>query len=115
MAPFGKAHAAVHGAADRVKSGLLWAHHKYVQGVGLAGKANAMLNTGHKIAGLMRPVLDRMHPGIAPHVNAGLGAMDQFRDAAFNRHEDILAKIKENSDIIPRLREARALAQPYLA
>ena len=41
MAPFGKVHAALHSGADRVKSGILWGHHKYRQGVGLAGKANS--------------------------------------------------------------------------
>ena len=115
MAPFGKAHAAVHGAADRVKSGILWAHHRYQQGVGLAGKVNDMFNTGKKIAGLMMPVLDRVHPAIAPHVNAGLGAMDQLRDMGIQKHDDVLNKIRANADVLDRLREAKALAQPYMA
>ncbi len=115
MAPFGKAHAAVHGAADRVKSGILWAHHQYRQGVGLAGKVNDMYHTGKKIAGLMMPVLDRVHPSISPHINAGLGAMDQLRDMGISKHDDVLAQISANSDVLDRLREARALAQPYLA
>ena len=48
MAPFGKVHGAIHGAADRVKSGLAWANHKYPQGVGLAGKVNALDHVGKR-------------------------------------------------------------------
>ena len=36
MAPTGEVHSAMHVAADRVKSGPLWANHKVQQGVGLA-------------------------------------------------------------------------------
>ena len=53
MAPFGKVHAAVHNAADRVKSGLAWANHRYQQGVGLAQRINDYYHTGKKVAGLM--------------------------------------------------------------
>ena len=114
MAPFGKVHAAMNNASDRVKSGLLWANHKYRQGVGLAGKANQMLEAGHKIAGIMMPVMDRLHPAIAPQVNAGLGALDQIRDMGISKHDHVLSKIRENADVLDRLREARAGAQPYL-
>ena len=51
MAPFGKVHAAMHNAADRVKGGILWANHKYQQGVGLAGKVNTLYDVGKKWQG----------------------------------------------------------------
>ena len=70
MAPFGKVHSAVHNAADRVKSGLKWANHQYQQGVGLAGKVNDLYHVGKKVAGLMMPTLDKMHPALAPRINA---------------------------------------------
>ena len=74
MAPFGKVHAAMHNAGDRIKSGLAWANHRYQQGVGLAQRVNEYMHVGRKVAGLMMPVLDRMHPELAPKLNAGIGA-----------------------------------------
>ena len=114
MAPFGKVHAAVHNAADRVKSGLAWANHKYVQGVGLAQRVNDYYHTGRKVAGLMMPVLDRMHPELAPRLNAGLGAMDRLRDTAVQPHDDVLAKIREDASVIKDMRDAMAPLQPYM-
>ncbi len=113
MAPFGKVHGAIHGAADRVKSGLAWANHKYQQGAGLAGRINDLYHVGKKVAGLMMPVLDQMHPGLAPHINAGLGALDRIRDGAVQRHDDVLSKIKDNSDVVARMREAQGMMQPH--
>ena len=114
MAPFGKVHAAANNAADRVKAGLAWANHKYVQGVGLAQRVNDYYHTGRKVAGLMMPVLDRMHPELAPRLNAGLGAMDRLRDTAVSHHDDVLAKIRENASVIKDMRDAMAPLQPYM-
>ena len=77
----------MHNAADRVKSGLAWANHQYQQGVGLAGKVNDLYHVGKKVAGLMMPTLDKMHPAIAPRINAGLGALDVLRDTAVAHHD----------------------------
>ena len=115
MAPFGKVHSAVHNAADRVKSGLKWANHQYQQGVGLAGKVNDLYHVGKKVAGLMMPVLDRMHPEIAPRLNAGLGAMDRLRDTAVSHHDDVLERIRANGSMIKDMRDAMAPLQPYMS
>ena len=61
----------------------------------------------------MMPVLDKMHPELAPRINAGLGAMDRLRDTAVSHHDDVLAKIKENSDMVAQMRQAVAPLQPY--
>ena len=61
----------------------------------------------------MMPVLDKMHPELAPRINAGLGAMDRLRDTAVSHHDDVLAKIKENANMIKDLRDAAAPLQPY--
>ena len=114
MAPFGKVHAAAHNAADRVKAGLAWLNHRYQQGVGLAHRINDYYHTGKKVAGLMMPVLDKIHPEIAPQLNAGLGAMDRLRDTAVSHHDDVLAKIKENADMVTQMRNAVAPLQPYM-
>ena len=114
MAPFGKVHSAVHNAADRVKSGLKWANHQYQQGVGLAGKVNDLYHVGKKVAGLMMPVLDRMHPELAPRLNAGLGAMDRLRDTAVQHHDDVLSKIRENASMVKDARDAFAPVQQYM-
>ena len=114
MAPFGKVHVAVHNAADRVKSGLAWANHRYQAGVGLAQRVNEYYHTGKKVAGLMMPVLDRMHPELAPRLNAGLGAMDRLRDTAVQHHDDVLSRIRENGALMKDVRNAMAPLQPYL-
>ena len=113
MAPFGKVHAAVSNAGDRVKAGLAWVNHRYQQGVGLAQRVNDYYHTGKKIAGLMMPVLDKIHPEIAPRLNAGLGAMDRLRDTAVSHHDDVLAKIQENAGLVKDMRNAMAPLQPY--
>ena len=89
MAPFGKAHAAVHAAGDRIKSGLLWAHHKYQQGVGLAQKTNHLYETGKKVAGLLLPHVDQFAPRITPGVMGGVQALDQLRDTAISKHSPL--------------------------
>ena len=114
MAPFGKVHSAVHNAADRVKSGLKWANHQYQQGVGLAGKVNDLYHVGKKVAGLMMPTLDKMHPAIAPRINAGLGALDNLRDTAVSHHDHVLDRIRQNSSMVSDMRNAMAPLQPYM-
>ena len=114
MAPFGKIHSAVNHAGDRVKAGLAFVNHKYQQGVGLAQRVNEYMHVGRKVAGLMMPVLDKLHPEIAPQLNAGLGAMDRLRDTAVSHHDDVLAKIKENADMVSQMRNAMAPLQPYM-
>ena len=47
MAPWGKVHASMHNAYDRVKSGLAYANHKYQQGLSLAGKVNDLYQVGN--------------------------------------------------------------------
>ena len=103
----------MNNAGDRVKLGLAWANHRYSQGVGLAQRVNDYYHVGKKIAGLMMPVIDKMHPELAPRINAGLGAMDRLRDTAVSHHGDVLAKIKENASIIKDMRDAAAPLQPY--
>ena len=61
----------------------------------------------------MMPVLDKMHPELAPRINAGLGAMDRLRDTTISHHDHVLAKIKENASIIKDMRDAAAPLQPY--
>ena len=95
MPAFGKVHSSIHTAADRVKSGLKWGHHKYRQGLHIAGRANAMFETGKKIAGIFMPELERL--GMDSRVMQGLGAMDKMRSGMINRHQDVLDHIGENS------------------
>ena len=114
MAPFGKVHAAMHNAGDRVKSGLAWANHRYQQGVGLAQRINDYYHTGKKVAGLMMPVLDRVHPAIAHRVMGGIGALDQLRDMGISKHQEVMDKIKHNASIVRDMRDAVAPLQPYM-
>ena len=114
MGAFGKVHAAAHNAADRVKAGLAWVNHRYQAGVGLAQRISDYYHVGKKVAGLMMPVLDKMHPEIAPRLNAGLGAMDRLRDTAVSHHDDVLAKIQYNADMVSQMRNAMAPLQPYM-
>ncbi len=115
MAPFGKVHAAMHTGADRVKSGLLWGAHKYRQGVGLAGKANELWDTGKKVANLFMPAMDRISPQIASGVQGAMGAVDQLRDQGIARHQDVINRIGENADLVKAWREAKPLVQPYFS
>ena len=113
MPAFGKVHSSLHTAADRVKSGLKWGHHKYRQGMHLAGRANDLYQTGKKIAGIFMPELERM--GIGQQMLKGFGTMDLMRDQAINRHQDVLDRIGENSAFVGKLRQTQELAQPYLS
>ena len=113
MPAFGKVHSSIHTAADRVKSGLKWGHHKYRQGMHLAGRANDLYQTGKKIAGIFMPELERL--GIGQHMLKGFGTMDLMRDQAINRHQDVLDRIGENSAFVGKLRQTQELAQPYMS
>ena len=114
MAPFGKVHSAINHAGDRVKAGLAYVNHKYQQGVGLAQRVNEYMHVGRKVAGLMMPVLDRMHPDLAPKLNAGIGALDRLRDTAVQHHDDVLSKIRENASVVKDARDAFAPVQSYM-
>ena len=96
MPAFGKVHSAVNNGYDRVKSGLRWAGHKYQQGMHLAAKTNDLYQTGKKIAGMFMPALDR-------HGMTG----------GIQRHQDVLNKIHENSDILANIRKVPSMVQPY--
>ena len=113
MPAFGKVHSSLHTAADRVKSGLKWGHHKYRQGMHLAGRANDLYQTGKKIANIFMPELERM--GIGQQMLKGFGTMDLMRDQAINRHQDVLDRIGENSAFVGKLRQTQELAQPYMS
>ena len=62
----------------------------------------------------MMPVLDRMHPELAPRLNAGLGAMGRLRDTAVSHHDDVLSRIHANGAVLKDLRNAVAPLQPYM-
>ena len=113
MPAFGKVHSSIHTAADRVKSGLKWGHHKYRQGMHLAGRANDLYQTGKKIAGIFMPELERM--GIGQQMLKRFGTMDLMRDQAINCHQDVLDRIGENSAFVGKIRQSQQLAQPYLS
>ena len=113
MQAFGKVHSSIHTAADRVQAGLKWGHHKYRQGMHLAGRANDLYQTGKKIAGIFMPELERM--GIGQHMMKGIGTMDLMRDQAINRHQDVLDRIGENSAFVCKIRQSQQLAQPYMS
>ena len=113
MPAFGKVHSSIHTAADRVKSGLKWGHYKYRQGLHLAGRANAMYETGKKIAGIFMPELERM--GMDNPFFKGIGAMDKLRDSAISRHQDVLDHIGENSALVGKIRQSQQMMQPYMA
>ena len=114
MAPFGKIHSAVNHAGDRVKAGLAYVNHRYQQGVGLAQRVNEYMHVGRKVAGLMMPVLDKMHPDLAPRLNAGIGALDRLRDTAVSHHDDVMAKISHNASMVKDMRDAFQPVQSYM-
>ena len=115
MAPFGKVHSAINQAGDRVKAGLAYVNHRYQQGVGLAQRVNEYMHVGKKVAGLMMPVLDRMHPDLAPRLNAGIGALDRLRDMSIAGHDDVMQKIQQNAMLLSQMRSAVAPLQPYMS
>ena len=113
MPAFGKVHSSIYTAADRVKSGLKWGHHKYRQGMHLAGRANDLYQTGRKIANIFMPELQRM--GLGDTVNKGFGAIDLMKGNAISRHQDVLDRIGENSALVGKIRQSQQLVQPYMA
>ena len=113
MPAFGKVHSSIHTAADRVKSGLKWGHHKYRQGLHIAGRANDMYQVGKRIAGIFMPELERL--GMGQHLRTGMGALDKMRDSAISRHQDVLDHIGEKSALVGQIRQTQALTQPYMS
>ena len=112
MAPWGKAHSAVSDFRDRAKGHILWAGHKYRQGMHLASKANSLYQTGKQIASIFMPELQQL--GLDNRLTQGFSALDSMRDSAISRHQDVLDRISENSQILGKMRQAQTLAQPYI-
>ena len=113
MAPWGKVHSAVSNFADRAKGHILWAIHKYQQGMHMAGKVNDLYQTGKKIASIFMPELNAL--GLDKPMMQGFGALDHMRDQGIQRHQDVLNKISDNSAILGKLRQAQGMAQPYMS
>ena len=113
MAPWGKVHSAVSDFRDRAKGHILWAGHKYRQGMHLAGKVNSLYQTGKQIASIFAPEL--AHMGLDKFVHGGFSALDQMRDSAISRHQDVLDRIGENSALVGKMRQAQTLAHPYIS
>ena len=113
MPAFGKSYSSMHTAADRVKSGLKWGHHKYRQGLHLASQANSLYQTGRKIANIFMPELQ--HLGLDNRVMQGFGAIDKMKDQAISRHQDVINHIGENSALVGKIRQSQQLVQPYMS
>ncbi len=111
MPAFGKVHSAIHTGVDRFKSGLRWARHKYQQGMHLAGKANDLYQVGKRVAGIFMPELQRRATTQA--MVKGFGVMEQFRDYAISRHQDVLDKIGEHAAIVGKMCQRQQMLQPY--
>ncbi len=77
----------------------------------LAGRANDLYSTGKRVAGIFMPEL--AHLGADQAVFKGFRAMDHMRDTAISRHQDVLDRIKENSDVIGKVRQSQQMLQPY--
>ena len=113
MAPCDKVHSAVSDFRDRAKGHILWAGHKYQQGMHLAGKANSLYQTGKQIASIFMPELKQL--GLDDRITQGFSAMDKMRDNTISRHQDVLDRISDNSQILGKMRQAQTLAQPYMS
>ena len=53
--------------------------------------------------------------GLDKFVHGGFSALDQMRDSAISRHQDVLNRISDNSQILGIMRQAQSLAQPYMS
>ena len=117
MAPFGKVHSALHHAGMRVKSGLLRANHQYRHSMHLASRANDLFETGEKVAGLFMPAMDpdRMLPGAQQAMMGGIGRMDRMRDNVVSGHQEVMDRIRQNSDLVAAARAAKPMLQPCLS
>ena len=59
-------------------------------------------------------VLDRHGmTGAAAAIGQGFRAMDALRDRGIQRHQDVISKLHENSDILANLRKVPAMVQPH--
>ena len=106
-------HSSISNFRDRAKGHILWAGHKYRQGMHLAGKVNSMYQTGKQIASIFQP--EMAHMGLDKFVHGGFSALDQMRDSAISRHTDVLDRIRDQSQILDKMRQAQTLAQPYMS
>ena len=79
----------------------------------LAGKANSLYQTGKQIASIFMPELQAL--GLDNRLTQGFSAMDQMRDSAISRHQDVLDRIRDQSQILDKMRQAQTLAQPYMS
>ena len=113
MAPWGKVHSAVSNFADRAKGHILWAGHKYKQGLHLAGWANDMYQTGKRVADLFMPELHAI--GMDKNVMKGFHGVDDLLHKGVQRHQDVLNRIHDNSAIFAKMRQAQSMAQPYMS
>ena len=113
MAPWGKVHSSVSNFRDRAKGHILWAGHKYRQGMHLAGKVNSMYQTRKQIASILQP--EMAHMGLDKFVHGGFSALDQMRDSAISRHTDVLDRLRDQPQVLDKMRQAQTLAQPYMS
>ena len=79
----------------------------------LAGKANSLYQTGKQIASIFMPELKQL--GLDDRITQGFSAMDKMRDHTISRHQDVLDRIHDQSQILGKMRQAQTLAQPYMS
>ena len=113
MAPWGKVHSSMSNMADRAKGHILWAGHKYRQGLHLASKASDIYQSGKRIASVFMPELNAL--GMDKYAMQGFGAVDNMMHKGIERHQDVLNQISDNSAILGKLRQAQTMAQPYMS
>ena len=66
-----------------------------------------------KIASIFMPELT--HMGLDKFTHQGFSAMDCMRDSAISRHTDVLDRIRDQSQVLDKFRQAQTLAQPYMS
>ena len=74
---------------------------------------NSLYQTGKQIASICQP--EMAHMGLDKFVHGGFSALDQMRDSAISRHTDVLDRIRDQSQILDKMRQAQTLAQPYMS
>ena len=79
----------------------------------LAGKVNSLYQTGKQIASIFMPELQQL--GLDNRLTQGFSALDSMRDSAITRHQDVLDRISDQSQILGKMRQAQTLAQPYMS
>ena len=53
--------------------------------------------------------------GVQPRITQGFSALDRMRDSAISRHTDVLDRIRDQSQVLDKMRQAQTLAQPYMS